>query len=607
MTKEQDNALYGSISTRSSEERRCYLRPGEVATYVVPGDWVPQHAADANSNQALASSFIGSDRRTAIKLADERSGHTGNDVKFYTTAEEAYADIVEDARAAITAQGADEPAFVIHVGWTCYLATTLAAGTTYADLMGELRDGHVKTRCLYWEGSTASDGLRPDHDALHQAADRINSWSTGDVKAITDDRVRDDTIDTGSHHQKIWVILGRNGLSAFYGGCDIHTNRILAGGGDSKCPWHDVHARVRGPAAERFLAIALFRIVASVELGDDAVRPPETRMELIGHRVGVPERHQVAHELYLLWSRYTSTHGARRTYGGNQPSWVRAGDTIGNLYLARTYSSQIHSMVQQNISHAKRFIYVEDQYFWAWEFAQKLGNAVRDGRVQYVVVLTNVAHGLAEQPQHTHLGLAHLAYGASGHTDRVFVFERDTAALGRYVHSKTLIYDDVCVHTGSANFNWRGYTHDSESAAVAVDRIRTESTISDVAASAARNLRAKLWSKHLGVDTRHLFDPIGAMAYFRMVERGEALPSNIMASGGVNKLSMPSLPVGGSLVPWRAFAPTQTTEPPRDITLATAGLGLAAEAGEAIGRYYGDGDTESFEWLTDPRAPLDPP
>ena len=37
------------------------------------------------------------------------------------------------------------------------------------------------------------------------------------------------------------------------------------------------------------------------------------------------------------------------------------------------FSSEIHDMVDNAIGQARRFVYIEDQYFWHHEMAAKLG------------------------------------------------------------------------------------------------------------------------------------------------------------------------------------------------------------------------------------------
>ncbi len=97
--------------------------------------------------------------------------------------------------------------------------------TTLRDCLRRASDNNVLIRALFWDrviksGSThQNDGPR----------DFINSLRTG--HAILDGRVINsvigDTYDKGSHHQKLLLVNGPEGLLAFAGGVDFHPNSRL--------------------------------------------------------------------------------------------------------------------------------------------------------------------------------------------------------------------------------------------------------------------------------------------------------------------------------------------------------------------------------------------
>ncbi|APR77089.1 Phospholipase D p1 [Minicystis rosea] len=303
----------------------------------------------------------------------------------------------------------------------------------------------------------------------------------------------------------------------------------------------------------------------------DVERPHPT--ELHAHQVDV-------HGVYQIWNRYKSGARAVRHFGGRNPVRVHAGATVGNPQLARAdFRSEIHFMVRNGIEQSRRFIYIEDQYFWHIEMARWLGERVRDGRIKELVIVTNMETGLAEHPPHTRLALQHLAHRAHGHTDRILVFER-IGTHGRYVHSKMFIYDDVSAHVGSANFNQRGYSHDSESAGVWVDRVLGQTSWDMVGASLARKLRVKLWEKHLGVPTRHLFDALGAMKYWHALAEQTGAPTALVA--GAAAPSVHPVVIDGQR--WSQWARHQSEEPPWDVTVM-----------------HGDPfSVEPHDWIVDP-------
>jgi phosphatidylserine/phosphatidylglycerophosphate/cardiolipin synthase-like enzyme len=82
-----------------------------------------------------------------------------------------------------------------------------------------------------------------------------------------------------------------------------------------------------------------------------------------------------------------------------------------------------------------------------------------------------------------------------------------------YVHAKLMIIDDVFLSVGSANLNRRGHFHDGEiNALVMPQHLKRDP------ANPARNLRCQLWGEHLGLTPEMgmslLSDPVSALPYF---------------------------------------------------------------------------------------------
>jgi phosphatidylserine/phosphatidylglycerophosphate/cardiolipin synthase-like enzyme len=67
--------------------------------------------------------------------------------------------------------------------------------------------------------------------------------------------------------------------------------------------------------------------------------------------------------------------------------------------------------------------------------------------------------------------------------------DRDEKGLF-YIHSKTWIFDDQYLVTGSANCNRRGYSHDSE----------LDFGVVDTTGDSVKNLRVRLWKKRLNTE-----------------------------------------------------------------------------------------------------------
>ena len=82
-----------------------------------------------------------------------------------------------------------------------------------------------------------------------------------------------------------------------------------------------------------------------------------------------------------------------------------------------------------------------------------------------------------------------------------------------YVHAKLMIVDDVFLSIGSANMNRRGHFHDGEINAIALPQNLKRDPLNP-----ARVLRCKLWGEHLGLTPEMglslLADPLSAVPYF---------------------------------------------------------------------------------------------
>lgn len=549
--------------------RAVFLRDGVQSTYVVPGDWVPSETAEEYVRTYGHADMLG-----------EPSRVDANEVEVFVDGPDAYLAITDELEGLLEAPEADRAGFmVIHVGWTCHLDTRMGARGSYRDYMSLLAAAGIKTRTLYWEGSSMGD-LAADQNALVAAAAFINGLRpAGVAKAIIDHQTRTIAgVRTASHHQKLWLILGPYRLTAFFGGVDVHTNRVNVSS-SFKDPWHDVHACVRGPAAERFLGIALWRLMASIDwdvnlpgIGASVpipVPPPEQTPAPSGMQTAAQTAHQNdIHGLYQTWNAAKSRVRRRFTtpeHRVHAPVRVHAGHTIGNPRIqAAGWTSEIHYMVSHAIEQARRFVYVEDQYFWHHEMATRLGRQVQQGRIKTLIVVTNVSTGLAEHPAHTKLGLWYLARAAGSAVNKIMVFER-IGSHGRYVHSKIFVYDDVSAHVGSANFNNRGYAYDSESAGVLVDRVLTEHNWSSLESTLARKLRVKLWEKHLGIDTKYLYDALGSSVYWEEIATRTG-SATAPVGPGTRAPTVQAVTIDGQR--WSDWAQAHSAqEPPADVSL----------------------------------------
>lgn len=135
-------------------------------------------------------------------------------------------------------------------------------------------------------------------------------------------------------HQKIQIVRNASGIHAYCGGIDLNANRTQDRDHASRGPFHDVHARVNGPAAGELATTFIERW---------GTRSPALRLAEAGALNGLPTTGpdvvQVA-----------------RTYYGALPGSGRG------FSFAPTGERTIIDTLLQAIERARRHIYIEDQY-----------------------------------------------------------------------------------------------------------------------------------------------------------------------------------------------------------------------------------------------------
>lgn len=278
-----------------------------------------------------------------------------------------------------------------------------------------------------------------------------------------------------SHHQKIVVI---DDCFAFCGGIDMTAGRWdrrahrdedperVGPRGKPHGPWHDATMALEGPAA--------------AALGDLA----RDRWARAGGEDPAP------------------VHGGADCWPDGLVSHFEAVDVA----IARTLPEyggheaafEIEAMVLDLIARARRFLYVETQYFASRRIAEAISRRLRepDGP-EVVIVNPEQADGwLEQQAMDTARARLHEALARIDERGRFRIYIPYTA-LGApiYVHAKIMIVDDVVLRVGSSNMNNRSQRLDTE-CDIAID---AEAEGNAGAAEAIRALRAGLLAEHLGV------------------------------------------------------------------------------------------------------------
>jgi phosphatidylserine/phosphatidylglycerophosphate/cardiolipin synthase-like enzyme len=374
-------------------------------------------------------------------------------------------------------------------------------GPTVGALLASIAGRGIDVRGLLWRS-------HPHGEAANRRLEAEINHQGGQV--LLDQRV----LPFGSHHQKLVLVRhqGRPSESvAFVGGIDIcHGRRDdIDHGGDPQpmgrrygppAPWHDAHLEVRGPAVAQLEWCFRERWADPTPLDD-----PTLLRGLLARLSGEPKAPsplpavldtplQVGSQAVQVLRTYPRRH---RPY-----PFARQGEFSTARALIKA------------IGRAERLIYIEDQYLWSRETAEPLAArlAARPA-LQLLLVLPRWPHGegtLTGPPnrigQLAALARLHQAGGA-----RVGAYDiENPESLPTYVHAKVCIIDDIWAMVGSANFNLRSWTHDSELSCAVLDRDLDRRTPQDPSGRGdgarvfARSLRLQLWSEHLG---RSVEDP----------------------------------------------------------------------------------------------------
>jgi phospholipase D1/2 len=296
------------------------------------------------------------------------------------------------------------------------------------------------------------------------------------------------TVDThhpvgGAHHQKIVVI---DDCLAFAGGIDVtadrwdtsdhrdaHPHRRRPSSRKPTGPWHDVTSMVSGPAARAIGDLARERwesgtgehlepVEGVQDSWPDTVEPLLTDVDVAISRTR-PEHggDSLVHEIELLW-------------------------------LA-------------GIAAAKRFVYIESQYFANRRIAEAIAERLReDDGPEFVVVNPETAQGwLSEKAMGVaRAKLLHLLREADVH-DRFRLYVPVTEERRPvYVHAKVMVVDDRLLRIGSSNLNNRSMGIDTE-CDLSIEAVAGTPRQEEIASTIV-GFRDRLLAEHLGVTAEEI-------------------------------------------------------------------------------------------------------
>ena len=386
------------------------------------------------------------------------------------------------------------------------------AQQSFTDAVAAVGKRGAAVKALLWN----QPGFDDQTGLLLQNGNRDNITFARAVLAAGGDAILDSRLPpnpVSSHHQKFIVAAARNPKHtvAFVGGIDVADDRwdspehALAGPFAAKglAGWHDIQAEVRGPAVAQLWHAFKARWndprQPNHHPGYEAFRG-HTRLEQVAPMSnpadsGIPAT--LAVQLHQ-----TLPAGIFPEVGG-------AGDST-------ILEAHAHA-----IDQARHYIYIEDQYIWPCALVEHLEAALRRGvHVLMVVARDDVA--LVNALSHISNRLRHEAVErlrkAGGERFQIFHIERtDGAYAGQqiYVHAKLTIVDDCYVSIGSANFNGRSLTNDTEIEIGIVDEATAVISIGGVPGQTvcrfAHDLRRRLWAEHFQQPEGNLEDPVAAL------------------------------------------------------------------------------------------------
>lgn len=343
----------------------------------------------------------------------------------------------------------------------------------------------------------------------------------------------------GSHHQKVVVI---DDTIAFVGGIDLGKHRWDTSAhrpddsrrtdpdGNKYPPFHDMQMLVEGDAA--------------TAMGD------------------------LFRERWYVATGQRLDNGIKQSASTPWPAHVDAAIEDVNIAIARTKPSckessevrEVEYLYLDMIAAAKRYIYIENQYFSSWKIADALSKRLQepDGP-EVVLVQPLMTGGWLEQNTMDVLRsrLLRQLREADKH-DRLRVYYPDLDGLGDAhisLHSKIMVVDDTLLRVGSSNLSNRSMGLDSEC------DLAIEATADDQQ-TAVNAFRNRLLAEHLGVEPAKVDEQLSEKQ--SLIAAIESLQGNSRTfkplNGQVSEFADEVLPDEKIVDPERPLEPEQLAE-----------------------------------------------
>lgn len=305
----------------------------------------------------------------------------------------------------------------------------------------------------------------------------------------------------GSNHQKFVLLHIGGELTAYVGGIDFVASRVDAGphdrlrvpGTGERWGWHDGAARLTGPAAARVWEVFRFRWEQTATLPRRYFYLPPASLAVLNPELLPPTipaapalEPRSAPELAV---RVLCSFGPWRIdafLGLHRQRWKA---------LPEGGVQEIYETLATAIRGARRYIYLEDQYFSEMPGGDRrygLWDLLRDAAARGVrVILVGSGRRDPDDGGRSVLRRRVTKDLRRRVLDKLPAAQRSNVVMHRIedltVHTKVVLIDDVFACLGSANFFSRSMVGTDTELSTAV--VTTGSTV--------RDLRVRLWAEHL--------------------------------------------------------------------------------------------------------------
>ncbi|KAG6947796.1 hypothetical protein JG688_00015388 [Phytophthora aleatoria] len=420
---------------------------------------------------------------------------TGNRVKLYVASAGYFSDVADDMN---SVRNGD---LVYLTGWgTCNVPFKPHEPDTK---LCDLAEGAVKRgadwRMLVWSNLT-------ERAQNHEVRDLINALPPpeqyGPSRFVYDDRL---PFPTSSHHQKSVIVRKGRDLVAYVGGVDLtndrwdtieHDQAALRERTGIKCLWDgwlDAHARIEGPAtkdvAQNFFDRWNSDTKPSQDLMDDLLDfenpdysdlPPIDQGEI---PLDIPQ--DGTHAVQLC-----------RTFSPDYDHYGFAPQGEQSIFHARIKA----------IRNAQNYIFIQDQYFI---LVPELLEAIMEMMPSIERLIVTMQRTVEAE----YTGYAKYLYDMVSPIQEKYPdkFKLYTTKESKqlYIHSKLVIVDDVYVSLGSANWNRRSMTSDTEIGINIVDTELVQSPDNITVNKLARNFRIQKFMEA----TKLTYNELDAMTF----------------------------------------------------------------------------------------------